>query len=203
MPTAYLVDLDGTLIDSAAAQDRAWRWWAARHGVDPDRVAAVHGRTAADKVRLFAPYANVAAEAELMAQVELDHATEARAVPGAARLLASGVPLAIVTSGTHQLVVARLGAAGLPVPDILVTAESTARGKPAPDPYVLAAQRLDVSVRDCTVLEDSPAGIVAGSRAGAFVVALATTFPAETLILAGADRVFRSLEAFLRRSIAA
>ena len=56
-----------------------------------------------------------------------------------------------------------------------MTADQVARGKPAPDPYLLAAERLGVDPADCLVLEDAPAGIAAGRAAGMTVWAVATT----------------------------
>ena len=58
---------------------------------------------------------------------------------------------------------------------MLVTADQVARGKPAPDPYLLAAERLGVDPADCLVLEDAPAGIAAGRAAGMTVWAVTTT----------------------------
>ena len=93
------------------------------------------------------------------------------AMPGAAEVLASGRALAIVTSGTRRLALSRLRASGLTVPDVLVTADSVRRGKPDPEPYLLAASRLGVRPADCTVFEDAPAGVRAGKAAGMRVIA--------------------------------
>jgi mannitol-1-/sugar-/sorbitol-6-phosphatase len=66
-----------------------------------------------------------------------------------------------------------------------------ARGKPAPDPYLLGAERLGVDPADCIVLEDAPAGIAAGRAAGMTVWAVATTHAPEQL--SAADRVAAAL----------
>jgi sugar-phosphatase len=55
---------------------------------------------------------------------------------------------------------------------VLVTAEDVSRGKPAPDGYVLAAQRLGVAANACLVFEDAPAGVLAGEAAGAQVIVI-------------------------------
>ena len=70
---------------------------------------------------------------------------------------------------------ARLAAAGLGVPAVLVTADKVANGKPAPDAYLLAAERLGVDPAACLVLEDAPRGVAAGRAAGMTVWAVATT----------------------------
>ena len=96
------------------------------------------------------------------------------ALPGAADLLAQWPHdrLAIVTSGTRDLASARLGAAGLPVPRVLVSAERVSRGKPDPEGYLLAARELAAEPSECVVLKDAPAGVRAGVAAGMRVVGI-------------------------------
>ena len=103
------------------------------------------------------------------------------ALPGAAELLADPpAPLAVVTSGTLNLVRSRLGPAGLSEPDVLITVDRVTKGKPDPEGYLMAADELGVDPADCVVLEDAPAGIEAGRAAGARVIGIATTHePAE------------------------
>jgi sugar-phosphatase len=112
-----------------------------------------------------------------------------RAFPGVAGLLTS-LPAgrwAIATSAPYSVAQARLRHVALPTPDVLVTADDVELGKPDPEPYVLAAQRLGRLTARCLVMEDAPAGIEAGAAAGAFVLAVATTHrPAD---LRGADAV--------------
>jgi mannitol-1-/sugar-/sorbitol-6-phosphatase len=59
-----------------------------------------------------------------------------------------------------------MASAGLVPADVLVTGEDVEHGKPFPDPYLLAAQRLQVSPQRCAVFEDAPAGIAAARAAG-------------------------------------
>ena len=82
-------------------------------------------------------------------------------------------------------------AAGLPVPAALVTGDEVARGKPAPDPYLLAAERLGVDPAACLVFEDAPAGIASARAAGMTVWAVSTTHAAAAL--GGAARVADAL----------
>ncbi len=97
------------------------------------------------------------------------------ALPGASELLASGPPLAIVTSCSTALAIARLDAAGLPIPEVLVSSDGLERGKPDPACFLIAARRLETEPARCVVIEDAPAGIRAGRKAGASVIALRTT----------------------------
>ena len=88
---------------------------------------------------------------------------------------------AAVTSGSGSLMRARLGAAGLPLPRVLVAAEDVSAGKPDPQGYRRAAEGLGVAVTRCLVVEDAPAGLAAGHAAGASVLAVATSHPVDDL----------------------
>ena len=76
---------------------------------------------------------------------------------------------------------------------MLVTAEDVQNGKPAPEPYLLGAERLGVAVEACVVIEDAPAGIQAGKSAGMRVIGIAATHTPEALLEAGADIVVERL----------
>jgi HAD superfamily hydrolase (TIGR01509 family) len=175
---AVISDLDGVLVDSGAAIERTWRMFAERHGLDPASVlAAGHGRRTVDLIRLVAPHLDATAEAAEIEQEEIENVDGLRPLPGAQELVAS-VPadrFAVVTSGTRALALARLRAAGLPVPKVLVTAEQVEAGKPDPAGYLRAAALLGVDPAECLVLEDAPAGVAAGLAAGMTVIAVLTT----------------------------
>jgi mannitol-1-/sugar-/sorbitol-6-phosphatase len=177
-----LVDLDGTLVDSTAPVRRAWNEFAARHGLDPELVHRFgQGRPSRESVRLLAPHADTAAEAEALEHAEVGDTDGIFALPGARELLNGGRRLAIVTSCSRALATVRLRAAGLPIPPVLVSADDVTNGKPDPTCYLLGARRLDVDPAQCLVLEDAPAGISAGRAAGAKVLAVRTTHSDEDL----------------------
>jgi len=71
-----------------------------------------------------------------------------------------------VTSSSKKLVLRRLEAAQLPVPEFLVTAEEVVHGKPDPEAYLLGAEKLGVNARDCLIFEDTMPGLNAGEAAG-------------------------------------
>lgn len=98
---------------------------------------------------------------------------------------------AVVTSATRRLAEARLAAVGI-LPKTLVAADDITRGKPDPEPYLLAARTLGVDPARCVVFEDAPAGLQAGRAAGMTTVALATTHQAHELT---ADLVVKDLSA--------
>ena len=88
---------------------------------------------------------------------------------------------AIVTSAWRTLAEARVLAAGLPLPKVIVPVDEIRNGKPHPEGFLQAAERLGVAPKDCLVFEDTRPGIEAGVSAGMQVVALLTTAPAHRL----------------------
>jgi len=177
---AFLFDLDGVLVDSRAVVERVCRRWARRHGLDPDMVLRIaHGRRSRDTVGAVAPHLDIDREAASLDDDELRDVEGLREVPGVRRFLGSldAGRWAVVTSCGRDLARLRLNAVGLPIPDIVVTSEDVAHGKPAPDGYRLGAERLGYKPGACVVFEDAPAGIAAGRAAGTRVVGLRTTHP--------------------------
>ena len=169
-----LFDNDGVLVDSAAGVVRAWSRWAVEHGLDPAAVlAVVPGRRAADTVADLVD-GDVPASVAAITRYELEDAAGTAAVPGVLDLVGQldGAPWAVVTSCTRELAHARLGAAGVRLPAVVVTAEDVTVGKPDPQGYLAAAARLGLAPADVLVLEDSVSGIAAGQSAGCLVVGI-------------------------------
>src|SRR6266849_3355361 len=185
-----LFDMDGVLVDSTAAVARVWSVWARKHDLDAETVVKIaHGRPSISTIRELLPRADHEAEDREVERLEIEDVEGIVALPGAAELLRllPANQYAIVTSATRPLAEVRLRAAGLPVPENLVTARDAKRGKPHPDPYLMGAQLLRVPPVECVVIEDAPSGIRAGKAAGARVVALRTTASDAELQEAGAD----------------
>ena len=173
---ALLVDLDGTLVDSSAPVQRVWTDFALRHGLEPaDVLRFAHGRPSRETVAMLARDADPDAEAELVERTEVGDPDGVVATPGAGALLASGRRLAIVTSCSTPLARVRLDAAGLPRPEVIVSSDMVAHGKPDPECFLLAARRLGLEPSVCLALEDAPAGVEAAVAAAIPVVALRTT----------------------------
>lgn len=193
--SAVLFDLDGVLIDSTPAVTRVWRQWALEHGFDPEEVVArVHGRPSLTTVREYLPNADHAAENREIERREMQDAEGIITLPGARELLLQ-IPAkrwTIATSCTRSLAEVRLRAAGLPVPDRIVTSTDVTLGKPHPEPFLKAAAKLGFPPSECVVVEDVPAGILAGKAAGATVIAFRTTVEEAELRRAGADFVLNT-----------
>jgi mannitol-1-/sugar-/sorbitol-6-phosphatase len=176
-----LFDMDGTLVDSTAVVERTWTRWASRLGIDVADVLAVsHGRPSLDTLRLVAPHLATPEEAARIDAAEACDSDDLRPIPGARELLSSlpRTRWAVVTSADRQLAASRLSAAGLPLPEVLVSVEDLPRGKPDPSPYLHAARLLSSTADRAIVLEDTPVGVQAGRAAGATVIGLTTTFTA-------------------------
>lgn len=193
-----LFDLDGVLVDSTPAVARVWSAWARERGMDPaDTVRRAHGRPSIETIRELLPHADAEKENALVERRELDDMDGMVTLPGARELLRalSDSSWTVVTSCTRALAVRRLEAAGLPVPNQIVTASDIRRGKPDPEPYLKGAERLGLQSQDCIVLEDAPAGIRSGRAAGARVIGVRTTASDADLRAAGASFVIDDLAA--------
>lgn len=191
---ALLVDIDGTLVDSTAAVVASWTTWAAAQRLDVREILRVcHGRRTQDTIAMFLPDERVPAATRQLEELELAALDGVTALPGADVLLRDLPPdrWAGVTSGSHALMRARLAAAGLPVPAVLIAAEDVRKGKPDPEGYLAASTALGCDIVQCVVIEDSPAGLAAGRAAGAWTVAVATSH--DRAELRGADVVVPDL----------
>jgi sugar-phosphatase len=181
---AILFDLDGVLIDSTSCITRHWQKWVHEHGLEMAAVMRVaHGIRTVETIRLVAPHLNAEKEAERFTAVEVMDTEGVEAIEGALPLL-KGLPRggwAIVTSGSSGLAKARLRRAGLPFPQTLVSGDDVRLGKPAPEPYLVAAERLGKAADRCVVIEDAPAGIEAARAAGMRVIGIAATHSQEEL----------------------
>ena len=171
-----LFDMDGTLVNSTAVVERVWGRWAAGHGIAFDDFRhTMHGRRAIDIMRgIVPPHLDAETELQTIDSEELVETDGIVPIPGAAELLAR-LPRdrwALVTSAQLPLARVRMGAAGLPMPDTVVSADDIREGKPNPGCYLLALDRLGQRPEHAVVFEDAPAGIAAGIAAGCRTIAI-------------------------------
>jgi sugar-phosphatase len=195
---ALLLDLDGTLVDSAEAIMRGWNRWARTAGAATKGLAdIVHGRAAADTINTLLP--GLSPEElhrhvhEVLRIQETDPAP-ARPMPGAAALVADldAGQWAVVTGCSVGMATVRLAAGRLPTPGVLVADEHVRGGKPDPEGYLLALRRLGVRPGDAVAVEDAPAGVAAARAAGIRTIAVTSTHSAGELD--DADIVVTSLK---------
>ncbi|TCL64096.1 HAD-IA family hydrolase [Rhizobium sp. BK251] len=192
---AFLFDMDGTILNSIAVAERVWGAWAWKFGLNPEVfLPTIHGRRAAETISsLGLPGVDAEAEAAAITKAEIDAVRGVVPISGASRFLRQIPPSrwAVVTSAPAVLARRRIEVAGLPMPATIVTAEDVSCGKPAPDCFLLAAERLSVDPARCLVFEDAEAGITAAAAAGCQVVVVAETHKHR---LAGSHRQISNYE---------
>lgn len=200
-PLAVLWDLDGVLVDTSRYHLAAWRRLMADFGrkLSDAQFRSTFGMRNREILHQLLPEVP-ASEAEALSDRKEEYFRKLlprriRPMPGARRLIArlksAGIPQAIASSTPRANLETILPRAGLAI-DVYVAAEDVARGKPSPDVFLKAAERLDVPPERCVVFEDSVAGVEAAHRAGMACVAVTTTWPREKL--SDADLVVDSLE---------
>ncbi len=202
---AALFDLDGTLVDSEPVHRAAWNSFFDSRGWEiSDETYAAHivGRRGADAFRsLDGPWRDEDPEA-LMAEVLTHQATvdaEPGRIPGAAELVRAvhraGVPIAVVTSALRAWVGEALEFVGVAdLVSVVVSAEDVSAGKPDPEGYLAACERLGVDPANVVAFEDSVSGVTAAASAGiARVVGVLTTSQADALRAAGAHHIIDDL----------
>jgi sugar-phosphatase len=195
---AFLFDMDGTILSSIAATERVWTKWALSHKLDAAAVLpTIHGVRAIETVRrLDIPGVDVMAEVQALTLAELADLDGIEPIAGAIEFLAA-LPAdrwAVVTSAPRELAMRRIAAAGMPPPPMMVAGDDVASGKPAPDCFLLAAEKLGQRPQDCLVFEDAVAGIQAAEAAGSAVMVITAThrhrFDTPHPAIAGYDKLF-------------
>lgn len=209
---AVVFDLDGTLVDNMELHAEAFAEFMTRRGLPPlDEVqrARLDGKRNTD---IFPELLGRDLPREELLVVSGEKETlyrtlsRGRLAPlaGLERLLAvlaaNGIPVAVATSGPAENVrhtLAELGLAGRIT--VIVRGDQVPRGKPHPDIFLAAAERIGVPAGECLAFEDSPAGVTAAKGAGMVCVALSTSFSDEAFRAAGAapDFVLPDFDAFL------
>lgn len=164
-----LFDNDGVLVDSMGTVDGSWGKWSQEFAPGFKISYAHHGKRASEIVRSLVSEDNYEQALERINQLELDLVHLTTAMPGAKQLLEALEPgsWTVVTSAGRELGMGRLEAAGLPVPELLVSADEVSKGKPDPEPYLMGARKLGLSAEDCIVFEDAPSGVAAAIAARA------------------------------------
>jgi mannitol-1-/sugar-/sorbitol-6-phosphatase len=194
--SGLLFDMDGVLVSSIGSVLRSWRRWAKHYGLpNADKVEIPHGVRAIDIMKQLKPDIDTVEGLKLIEDIEVADIADLEVLAGVKALL-KGLPAhrwAIVTSATRRLLLGRLKAAGLPVPDRIISGDQVKRGKPDPEPYRRGAELLGVQPPDCLVFEDAPSGVRAGIAAGCRVLGVLGTHTAEELREAGANWIVSSL----------
>ena len=173
-----IFDLDGTLVDSSVDAERCWTAWADSANVGGRfNFAETHGRRRSEIIATVLPElpeAEIAAHAQQVHLAELEQTSNVVALPGAVKLLnvLPGTRWAIVTANDRDVAKARIQAAGLPMPGVLISADEVERSRPDPQGLLRAASMLGIEPDNTLVVDDSPIGIDAAKRGGMSSVAV-------------------------------
>ncbi|MCX6767377.1 MAG: HAD family phosphatase [Candidatus Micrarchaeota archaeon] len=195
-----IFDLDGVLADSEKAHYEAIRRVLAQEGVKlsfKDYAKHFIGMTDEEGLSRFLrmPRAKVMVLADRKHQLLLQTIKRSvrpfrQTIAAARQLRAKGFEIGLATSAVRSEALALIAALGIKdLFSAIATGSEVRNGKPAPDIYFLAAKKLGVRPRDCVVIEDSIAGVVAAKRAGMKCVAVTHTFPRNALAKAKADAI--------------
>ena len=188
---AYLFDLDGTLIDSMPVHQRAWEVALQAVGLtvpfDEEFFYSLGGVPTLESARIFRDHYGLSFDAHQLVEDKelryLDFMPEVRLIEPVvefARRVARTHPVAIVTGGGPEIAYPALDATGLrSLFPVVVTPQDVApgRGKPSPDMFLLAAERLNMPATGCLVFEDAMPGVEAARAAAMQVVIVPRTRP--------------------------
>lgn len=200
---AVIFDMDGVLIRTAPQHYAAWKRVFAEMGRDfsEEEFRSTFGMRNQEILRRFLGETISGEQVEELGRRKEEYYRAllregVEPAPGLLELLhklkSSGIRVAVGTSAPEEnvrFILEKLGIMGQI--DVLVTEEDVRRGKPDPEVFLLAAERLGVEPAKCLVIEDAPAGIEAAKKAGMCCVAITGTRPREEL--AGADMVVDGL----------
>ncbi|MDA0336602.1 MAG: HAD family phosphatase [bacterium] len=201
MTRALIWDCDGVLVDSEKHSCSAWLPVLHRRGIDVDLdyIETFIGRSDGDLLQALSADTGCVFDDDVLEERALEYfrlaegATES--FPGLPQLLArlrrDRVPMAVASSGRLDKIRFSLRQAGIDnCFDILCSATEVALGKPAPDLFLLAAERLGVAPVDCAVVEDSVPGLQGAAAAGMRPIGFTASHPASMLLDAGAETTF-------------
>ena len=206
IPNAVIFDMDGVLIDSGAHHRASWVAMLCELGMQapPQFWRLTIGRPAVEAVPLLVGRDMTPAEARQLARRKHEHYVRLSqagppAVVGVAAFLDELVrldgPRAVATSARRDDTTRHLGNLGLSrYFDVVIAADDVVNGKPDPEVYLRAAQGLARPADRCLVFEDAVVGVTAARRAGMRVIGVATAYPPEELLAAGAERVIANFE---------
>ncbi|MFX1533783.1 MAG: HAD family hydrolase [Promethearchaeota archaeon] len=204
----FIFDCDGLLVDSEKYSCNAWEPVLRELGVDfPENFdyRPILGMTSESAILFFCEIFNLDIKAidsqKIKQQKEQEYFKLAsgnlHAFLGVKSLLKKlqtyNIPRIVASSGAKEKIIFSLKEAGLKqFFGDFVSADEVKQGKPNPDLFLKAAEKLKAPIRECIVFEDSPLGVQAGKRAGMFVIAVTNTVPANKL--QEADLIIESFE---------
>jgi len=206
-----LFDMDGTLVDSLAGVTGAWELFATKYdNLDVKEIlGCIHGVRTVETLHRYCKIDDpdeLNREAVRFEKAVVETSKENGRpgivqLPGVSTIMEELLPgaklpqpsWAICTSATRVYATSALTMAGVPIPDVFVTAEDVTRGKPLPDPYLLGAKQCNVKPERCLVLEDAPSGVRSGHAAGCKTLAVLTSHSRDQIEPSNPDFLVKDL----------
>ncbi len=206
MIRAVFFDMDGVLYDSMPNHEYSWCKAFEAEGIvfHPEEAYANEGRTAKGTINLVfnREFGHGATDDDVeriyKRKTELMHSRpQPPILPSMQELLTTlpsrGVKVYVVTGSRQPSLVGKLQQAFGIVQETLVCGADVVKGKPDPEPYLMALERSGCRPEDCLVVENAPLGVISGKAAGLKVWAVNTGKLADSVLLeAGADRLFHT-----------
>jgi HAD superfamily hydrolase (TIGR01509 family) len=205
-PKLVVFDCDGVLVDSEPIANEVGAEWITELGWPMDAAEARARFLGLSDTAMFALIEQKIGRSITADEIAQNHKlitarfeAELQAIPGVVAvvedLAARSIPLAVASSGERAKILTNLAKVGLLnyFGDQISSATEVAEAKPAPDVYLLAAQKAGYKPRDCIAIEDSPNGVLAALRAGMQVIGFTRETLASDLTTVGAHQVFATM----------
>jgi HAD superfamily hydrolase (TIGR01509 family) len=206
-PGAVIFDCDGVLVDSETLMSVIFSDMLTELGLPytpDDTIRTFMGRSMVSCMHIVEQQLGHAAPEDFLQRLDVRaydaFERDLEAVPGVTRLLdlldVHGIPYAVASSGSHDKMHKTLGLTGL-LPRLegrITSATEVAHGKPSPDVFLLAAERLEMPAAECLVIEDSLLGVEAALAAGMRVIGYAAMTDASAMRGAGATHVVTTMD---------